>query len=209
MNSRTLPQLASLQYQSTIPLPVVPVVVSVPGPGPQPAINNILPGPGIAVTGTIPAPTVALTNTTVTGAGGPVGDSTHVPVITYDAQGRLTAVSTVGVSSGGGYLGIPQNVQTGNYTLVALDADTHIYHPGGAAAATYTIPANAAVAFAIGTVVNFVNMSVNAVTIAITTDTLYLSPGGTTGSRTLAQYGRAVALKITATSWLINGTGLT
>src|SRR5205814_8475854 len=31
-------------------------------------------------------------------AGGPVGDSTHVPQITYDAKGRLTAVSSVAIS---------------------------------------------------------------------------------------------------------------
>ena len=208
MNSRTLPQLALVQSQIATPLPPVPAVVGVPGPGPQPAILAILPGTGIQVTGGIPTSTVALTNTTVTGAGGAVGNSTTVPVITFDPQGRLTQVTTA-VIPNAGYLGIPQNVQTGDYTLVALDADTHIYHPSGAAVATYTIPANAAVAFPVGTVVNFVNMSANAVTIAITTDTLNLSPAGTTGSRTLAQYGRATALKVTTTGWLISGTGLT
>ena len=48
-------------------------------------------------------------------------------------------------------------------------------------------------------------MSASAVTIAITADTLTLLPAGTTGSRTLAQYGRASAEKITSTSWVISG----
>src|SRR5213079_2933636 len=31
-------------------------------------------------------------------AGGPTGDATHVPQITYDAKGRLTAVSSIAIS---------------------------------------------------------------------------------------------------------------
>lgn len=32
--------------------------------------------------------------------GGSVGDTTHVPVLTYDAHGRLTAVSSAVISAG-------------------------------------------------------------------------------------------------------------
>jgi hypothetical protein len=52
-------------------------------------------------------------------------------------------------------------------------------------------------------------MTSQVVTIAITTDTLYLAGTGTTGSRSLAQYGMATAIKLTSTTWLISGTGLT
>ena len=52
-------------------------------------------------------------------------------------------------------------------------------------------------------------MTSQVVTIAITTDTMYLSDAGTTGSRSLAQYGSATAIKITSTNWLISGSGLT
>lgn len=34
-------------------------------------------------------------------------------------------------------------------------------------------------------------------------------PLNATGSRTLAAYGMATAVKITSTSWIISGTGLT
>jgi hypothetical protein len=108
-----------------------------------------------------------------------------------------------------GYLNVPQNAQTGNYTLVLGDAGKQIYHAVAAGVATYTIPANASVAFPIGTAVTFINMSVNNVTIAITSDTMYLAGLGTTGSRTLAQYGMASAVKMTSTTWIINGAGLT
>lgn len=108
-----------------------------------------------------------------------------------------------------GYLEIPQNAQTGSYTAVLADSGKHIYHDAGAATATYTINSNANVAYPVGTTLTFINYSTNNVTIAITTDTLVLSPGGSTGSRTLTQYGIATAIKITSTVWLISGTGLT
>lgn len=108
-----------------------------------------------------------------------------------------------------GFRGIPQNAQTGNYTLVATDAGKHIYHASGAGSGdTYTIPANASVSFEIGTAVTFVNLDSNAVSIAITSDTLYFAGTGTTGTRSLAQYGVATAIKLTSTVWIISGTGL-
>jgi hypothetical protein len=104
---------------------------------------------------------------------------------------------------------VPQNIQAGNYTLSFSDLGEHIYHALGAAAATYTIPANSATPFEIGTAISFVNMSANNVSIQITTDTLFLAGTGTTGTRTLAQYGMATCLKLTATTWIISGSGLT
>jgi hypothetical protein len=108
-----------------------------------------------------------------------------------------------------GYLGTPQNAQVTGYTLVLADSGKQIYMAAAQAATTYTIPANSSVAFPVGTSVTFVNSSTNNMTISITTDTLTLSPAGTTGSRTLAQYGIATAIKVTSTLWYISGTGLT
>lgn len=109
-----------------------------------------------------------------------------------------------------GFRGIPQNSQSGNYTCVAADAGKEIFHPSGAGAGdTFTIPANASVAYEIGTAITFTNMDSNALSIAITTDTMNLAGTGTTGTRTLAQYGTATARKITSTGWLISGVGLT
>lgn len=114
-------------------------------------------------------------------------------------------------SGGGGATGIPQNSQSGDYTLVLDDANKHIYHPpADTTARTWTIPANSSVAFPVGTAITFDNdVGAGAVTIAITSDTLVFVGPGTTGSRTLASGGQATALKVSATRWRINGTGLT
>jgi hypothetical protein len=108
-----------------------------------------------------------------------------------------------------GYTGMPQNAQSAAYTLVAGDAGKTVVHPiTDNNAQTFTIPANGTVAYPVGTTITFVNM-INTVTIAITTDTMYLAGAGTTGSRTLAAYGVASAIKVTSTSWIISGNGLT
>lgn len=105
---------------------------------------------------------------------------------------------------------VPENSKSANYTTVLADAGKFIYHPASDAnARTFTIDSNANVAYALGTVISFVNLSANALTIAITADTMYLAGPGTTGSRTLAQYGCCTALKTDTTAWIISGTGLT
>lgn len=109
-----------------------------------------------------------------------------------------------------GYRGIPQQSKSANYTAVLADAGKHIFHPStDANARTFTIPANASVAYEIGTALSFINMTSQVVSIAITSDTMYLVGAGTTGTRSLAQYGAATAIKITSTTWLISGNGLT
>lgn len=110
-----------------------------------------------------------------------------------------------------GFRNIPQNSQSAAYTLVLSDAGKHILHPSAdTTARTFTIPANSSVAFPIGTAITFINQNgAGTVTIAITTDTMRLSPAGTTGSRTLAANGSATAIKITSTEWIISGSGLT
>jgi hypothetical protein len=104
---------------------------------------------------------------------------------------------------------IPQNSQTAAYTTVLADSGKHIYHPSSDNnARTFTIAANASVAYVVGTAITFVN-EINTVTIAINSDTLTLAGAGTTGSRTLAANGMATALKVASTKWVISGTGLT
>ena len=117
--------------------------------------------------------------------------------------GVATATST---AASLGYLGIPQNSQAANYTTVIGDAGKHIYVT---ATSTITIDSNANVAYPIGTTIDFIAATGATVTIAITTDTMYLAGTGTTGSRTLAAFGMATAVKVTATSWFISGYGLT
>ena len=169
-------------------------------------------GTGIATfLGTPTSANLAAAVTDETGSGLLVfatSPSLTTPVLGTPTSGNLSNCTADGTNAVG-YLTIPQNAQTGSYTLVLADSGKSIFHASAAGAATYTIPANSSVAYVVGTTVTFINMSTNAVTIAITTDTLYLAGAGTTGSRTLAQYGVATATKMTSTTWIISGSGLT
>ena len=109
-----------------------------------------------------------------------------------------------------GFREVPQNSQSAAYTLVASDAGKHIFHPSAdTTARIWTIPANASVAYPIGTAITFVNQNgAGTLTIAITSDTMRLAGSGSTSSRTLAANGVATALKVTSTEWIISGTGL-
>lgn len=111
-----------------------------------------------------------------------------------------------------GYLGIPVTAKSADYTLALADQGTCIYHPTtDASTRTWTIPANASVAFPVNSVVTFYNdIGGGVITIAITSDTLVLAGTGSTGSRTLAAGGLATMLKVTSTRWVISGgVGLT
>jgi hypothetical protein len=107
-----------------------------------------------------------------------------------------------------GYLNTPLDAKTANYTAVDGDQAKTILLSSGSGV-TFTIPANASVAYENGTVLTFINMSSSSLSIAITSDTMYLAGTGSTGTRTLAQYGIATAIKMTSTTWLISGNGLT
>jgi len=141
----------------------------------------------------------------------PAGTLTN-GVSLYSSSGDLQFMDAAGNAYGVGFRNIPQNNQTGNYTLVLGDSGKHIYRSSGGAT-TWTIPAASSVAYPIGTAITFINLSTTAVSIAITTDTMYLSSAGTTGTRTLAQYGSATAIKVSGLSssgiWMISGSGLT
>jgi hypothetical protein len=131
------------------------------------------------------------------------------PLLGTPTSGVLSACTVDGTDAVG-FRNIPQNSQSAAYTLVLADAGKHIFHPvGDNNARTFTIPADSSVPYPVGTAITFINMAAANVTIAITSDTMYLSSAGTTGSRTLAQYGSATAIKITSTNWLISGSGLT
>ena len=164
------------------------------------------------VTGTLPVANGGTGVTASTGTGNVVLSTSPTlvtPVLGTPTSGTLSNC-TVDGTNGVGYINIPFNSQSAAYTLVLGDAGKIIFHPStDANARTFTIPANSSVAYPVGTALSFINMTSQVVTIAITTDTMYLSSAGTTGSRSLAQYGSATAIKMTSTTWLISGSGLT
>ena len=184
---------------------------------------------GVTGSGTGSFAATVVTNANLTGVITSVGNATSIasqtgtgtkfvvdtspilvtPNLGTPSAGNLGSCTTDGTNKVG-FLIIPQNSQSAAYTLVLADAGKHIFHPSSDAnARTYTIPANSSVDYTIGTAITFVNMTSQVVSIAITTDTMYLSSAGTTGTRSLAQYGSATAIKMTSTTWLISGSGLT
>jgi hypothetical protein len=188
-------------------------------------------------TGTVTAVSVASTNGFAgTSSGGATPALTLSTSITGVLKGNGTAISAatagtdyvapsgaLGTPSSGtltnctadgtdavGFRNVPIASKSAAYTTVLADSGKVIFHPStDANARTFTIDSNANVAYALGTVLTFINMTSQAVTVAITSDTLYLAGTGTTGSRTLAQYGMATAIKMTSTTWIISGSGLT
>jgi len=153
---------------------------------------------------TLGATPVALGNTYTTLANVTFSNVT----ISNAVSANLSSNATVDGTNKVGYLTIPQDLQTGNYTITLADAGKHIYYATNAAA-TFTIPNNATTAFTVGTAVSFVNLSNTNVTISISTDTMYLANSGNAANRTLATYGLASALKVANTTWIISGAGLT
>lgn len=98
-----------------------------------------------------------------------------------------------------------------DYTITLADANEGLFHPAAdTTARTWTIPANASVAYPLWTTLTFVNETgAGDISIAITSDTLRLANTASTGTRTLAENAVATAIKITSTVWMISGTGLT
>jgi hypothetical protein len=147
--------------------------------------------------------TQTLTNKTLT------SPTLITSVLGTPSSGNLSSCTVDGTDAVG-FRNIPINSNSSSYTTVLSDSGKAILHPStDTNARTFTIPANSSVAYPLGTAITFINMTAAVVTIAITTDTMYLSGSGNTGSRSLAQYGSATAIKLTSTTWLISGSGLT
>lgn len=155
------------------------------------------------VTGALPNGNLANSSVTI----GSTAVSLGATVTTFTG---LTALTSTTLSDGIGNVRVaPQNNQNANYTLVAGDSGKCVGKNNGTAY-THTIPANSSVAYTIGTMITFYNdNATNNLSIAITTDTMYLAGSTTTGTRTLAPRGIATAIKIASTVWYISGSGLT
>lgn len=150
------------------------------------------------------AVTITPTTSTINGA------STLVLLSGQSAVIFSNGTNYLAVLSSDAFRVIPANSQSAAYTTLLSDSGKSIDHPSGDAnARTFTIDSNANVPYPVGTCISFSNMTAEVVTIAITSDTMYLAGPGTTGSRSLARYGTATARKLTSTTWIISGVGLT
>ena len=103
-----------------------------------------------------------------------------------------------------GYLGIPQNSQSDDYFTEVGDQGKHIY-----ITASKNVTIDGEIDYPIGTTIDFITAAGATATIAINIQTMYQYITGSTGTRTLAPFGRASAIKVDTTKWYISGIGLT
>lgn len=134
---------------------------------------------------------------------GAAASGANTDITALDQDVTITATGTIAAGTLG-YRGLPQNAQTGAYTLALSDAGKQVSNTTGG----WVIPANASVAFPIGTAVVLYNDSGSSQTVSITSDTLRQAGTANTGTRTLAQYGLATCTKVSSTTWVITGAGL-
>jgi hypothetical protein len=98
--------------------------------------------------------------------------------------------------------GVLANAQTGTtYGFVLTDAGK-LVTLSNASAITATIPANASVAFPVGTVINLLSLGAGIVTVAITTDTLSSKDSAVALT---GQYSAATLVKTGTTTWVLFG----
>ena len=122
----------------------------------------------------------------------------YVDGVTSAIQTQLDALTSVA-----------QNTQNADYTLVAGDANKHIFKSNTTAYA-WTIPPNSSVAFPTGTTITMVNGgSAGAITVTRGSGVaLILAGDGTDSNKTLAAYGVATILKVATDTWYITGAGV-
>lgn len=124
------------------------------------------------------------------------------------AAPALTGAATIdGISIG--YRNVPQNIQSGAYTLALTDNGKHIYS-ANAGAQAITLPTNAVAAFPIGAAITIVNNGTTAISFTTTGTVVYKA--GTSAAwasgGTLAIRGLATLLKVATNTWFISGAGL-
>jgi hypothetical protein len=110
-------------------------------------------------------------------------------------------------------LGVPQNAQTGAYTLQLSDQGKHIYSTTSSNVAII-LPNNGTVSWNIGTSILIVLNAAAPTTINLqpaTGVTMYLAGNTTSPIRAyanIASYGVASLLNVAANTWFINGAGV-
>lgn len=155
----------------------------------------------LGITSFADAIVTATTGASVRSTIGAAAAGANTDITALDQDVTVTATGTIAANTIG-YRGLPQNSQTGAYTLALSDAGKHISITTGGV----VIPANGSVAFPIGTTIVLYNDSSSSQTVSITSDTLRQAGSTSTGSRTLLSYGLATVVKVASTTWVISGT---
>lgn len=128
--------------------------------------------------------------------------------LTSPVVNSMTAASTVQDSGGTGYnvgyRDLPVLSASSARALVMTDISKTVLNTTGG----WSIPANASVAFPVGTVISLYNDSGSAQNVTITSDTLRQAGTANTGTRSIPGRGFAAIHKVKTTEWIIMGTDL-
>lgn len=154
------------------------------------------------------AATVSSLASTVTALGGTVS------ALQTTVSGHTTSIGTLQAQVAAVPLNVISVSAARSFSLSDLNTENKaaFRHPAAdTTARTWIIPANASVAFPVGTVLVGLNeQAAGALTVALTTDTLMLEGStSTVGNRTVAAGGVFIATKTAATVWMIGGPGVT
>lgn len=174
-----------------------PIVISDGGTGATTASGARL---NLGITTFADAIVTATTGASVRTTIGAAAAGANGDITSLNQDVSITASGTIAADSIG-FRGLPQNAQTGAYTLALSDAGKQVSNTTGG----FVIPANGSVAFPVGTAIVLFNNSGSTQTISITSDTLRQAGTSNTGSRTLAAYGLATCVKVASTTWVISG----
>jgi hypothetical protein len=139
---------------------------------------------------TLTSPTInggTISNATVTGA-----------------DNASTVKDGAGAGQRIGYREVPVDAASAARALALGDEGKLVLNTTGG----WSIPANASVAFPVGTCISLYNDSASSQSITITTDTLRMAGTSNTGTRTLTARGLATLVKVKSTEWVIGGSGL-
>ena len=148
--------------------------------------------------------------------------NTDMDFVWSSEAGDISAVTVTSPITGGGTSGsvgigydyaagskLTLNAQTGTtYTFVLSDADQKLVTASNASAQTYSVPTNASVAFAIGTVINIIAIGTGQVTINAVTSgtTTILSNAATPAAPKLrVRYSAASLMKVGTDTWYVVG----
>jgi hypothetical protein len=151
--------------------------------------------------GTIVVGALEGTSVSVTGnvTGGNVISSALMRGASLSVTGNTATVTTANYTIG--YRDLPQIT---TFTTLVADAGGKHYYGSG----TITIPASGTLNFAIGTAILIIASASTTISPAGGV-TLIQAGTGSTGARTLAQYGEASLVKVASDTWYISGVGIT
>jgi hypothetical protein len=173
-------------------------------------VLNVIGGDGITANANDIALTAASVSTT-----NPISVASGVIQLDVSSLTTIDCASIAGadmlfIDDGGGGtnktvayqdFGIPTTTSASTSIGPVISDANRMYVTTAATAVTFTIPANASVAYPVGTCFVIYQSGAGQVTVAVTSDTLR-SPNG---ASTAAQYSMIQATKVASTEWVVSG----